>query len=127
MWFWWFMLLTDMLVPIIMIVAGRLMWRRCPKTINGLYGYRTSRSMKNTDTWRYAHDYAGRLWWTIGWIILVPTILAHVPFYSSNEDTIGLVGLIVCTIHIVILIASTLPVEAALKRTFNDDGTRKNL
>ncbi|MDO4554333.1 MAG: SdpI family protein, partial [Lachnospiraceae bacterium] len=28
--------------------------------MNGLKGYRTSRSMKNMDTWKFAHEYSGR-------------------------------------------------------------------
>ena len=46
MWFWWFMLLCDMLVPIVMVIVGRMMWKHCPKHINSLVGYRTTRSMK---------------------------------------------------------------------------------
>ena len=39
MCFWLFMLICDLLVPIIMIVGGRIMWKHCPKHINGIYGY----------------------------------------------------------------------------------------
>ena len=44
MWFWWFMLICDLLIPITMVVAGRMMWKHCPKHINGMFGYRTTRS-----------------------------------------------------------------------------------
>ena len=33
MCFWLFMLICDLLVPIIMIVGGRIMWKHCPKHI----------------------------------------------------------------------------------------------
>lgn len=36
MWFWWFMLVCDLLTPIVMIIAGRMMWKHCPKQINSL-------------------------------------------------------------------------------------------
>ncbi len=65
MWFWWFMLICDLLIPITMLIGGRMMWKHCPKRINGMAGYRTTRSMKNMDTWRYAHDYCGKLWWKV--------------------------------------------------------------
>lgn len=39
------------LVPAVCIVFGVLFLWHPPKNINGLYGYRTSRSMKNEDTW----------------------------------------------------------------------------
>ncbi|MGN0311672.1 MAG: SdpI family protein, partial [Lachnospiraceae bacterium] len=82
MWFWWLMLCCDVLMPVFMIIAGRMMWKRPPKTINGTVGYRSSRSMMNMDTWNFAHDYCGRLWWKIGWIMLVPSILIHIPLYG---------------------------------------------
>ena len=65
--FWWFMLICDLIIPIVMIIAGRMMWKHCPKSINGIVGYRTNRSMKNMDTWKFAHEYCGKLWWKIGW------------------------------------------------------------
>ena len=63
MWFWWFMLICDMIIPIDMVIVGRVMWKHCPKHINGISGYRTTRLMKNMDTWKFAHDYCGKLWW----------------------------------------------------------------
>ena len=125
MWFWWFMFAVDLITPVIMILAGWMMWKYCPQKINGVYGYRTERSMKNMDTWKFAHDYCGRLWWKIGWIMLVPSALIQLPFFHSSEDIIGIVGSVLCMIHVVVLIASIFPTEAALKKTFFDDGTRK--
>ena len=55
MWFWWFLFVCNLIVPIIMIGAGRMMWKHCPDKINMVYGYRTKYSMINNDTWRFAH------------------------------------------------------------------------
>ena len=121
----WFIFACDLLIPIIMIGFGRIMWKHIPKDINYIFGYRTTRSMKNEDTWRFAHEYCGRLWWRIGLIMLIPTVLVNIPFYNSNEDTIGIVATIVMTVQLIVLIASIFPTEIALKKTFNDDGTRK--
>lgn len=125
MWFWWFMFICNLIVPILLIVAGRMMWKHCPKQINGIYGYRTKRSMKNMDTWKFAHDYCGKLWWKIGWIMLIPTVLVQIPFIHSNENVIGEVGAVLCTIQVIALIISIFPTEAALKKTFLDDGNRR--
>ena len=38
MWFWWFILICDCIIPAIMIIVGRMMWKHCPKKINGLLG-----------------------------------------------------------------------------------------
>ena len=123
MWFWWFMLICDIIIPIFMVIAGRMMWKHCPKHINGMVGYRTIRSMKNMDTWKFAHDYCGKRWWKIGWIMIIPSALMHFPLYHSDENTIGVVGGILVTIQCVILIVSIYTIEKALKKQFNDDGT----
>ena len=125
MWFWWFMFVCNLLIPVILIIAGRMMWKHCPKKINTVYGYRTRRSMKNMDTWRFAHNYCGKLWWKIGWFSLFPSVVVQIPFFESSEDVIGIVEGIICMVQVVILIASIFPTEAALKKTFNDDGTRR--
>lgn len=122
---WWFILVCDLFIPILMILAGIIMWKHAPKEINGLLGYRTTRSMKNMDTWKFAHDHCGRLWWKIGLVMLIATIPAHLPFYQSNDNTLSALSLIVTGVQLVVLIASVFPTEMALKKTFHDDGTRK--
>lgn len=61
MWFQWFIFVFDLLIPVLMILSGKAMQNHCPKNINGMIGYRTPRSMKNMDTWKYAHEYCGGL------------------------------------------------------------------
>ena len=121
----WFIFACDLLIPIMMIGFGLIMWKHTPKDINYIFGYRTTRSMKNEDTWRFAHEYCGRLWWRIGLIMLISTAIVHIPFYNSSKDTIGIVATIVMTVQVVVLMLSIIPTEIALKKTFNDDGTRK--
>ena len=118
MWFWWFMFCCDILIPVLMIIAGRMMWKHPPKRINGILGYRTSRSMKNMDTWKFAHDYCGRLWWKMGWILLLPSVAVHIPFYGATDKVIGNVSLILTLVQIILLIGSIFPTERALKRNF---------
>ena len=114
--------LCNLLIPVVVIVTGRIMWKHYPKNINGLVGYRTTRSMKNMDTWKFANDYCGRLWWKIGWIMIIPSALIHIPLYHSDKNTIGFAGLILVTIQCFIMIVSIYPTEKALKKHFNDDG-----
>ena len=125
MWFWWFMLLMDLMVPAIQLVAGWMMWKHCPRSINNVFGYRTKWSKKNQDTWQFAHDHCGRTWWKVGMVMLVVSALAHIPFYGADEDTIGNVCMILMYVQMAVLIGSVFPTERALKSTFNEDGTRK--
>ncbi len=125
MFFWWFIFVCDLLIPILMIIAGNMMWKHAPKKINGIIGYRTDRSMKNIDTWKFAQDYCGRLWWKMGWIMLIPSVVIHFPFYHSSENIIGIVAVILCAIQCLILVLTIFPTERALKKAFTEDGIRR--
>ncbi len=49
--FWLYMLAADLLLPLLMALLGRRFRTHPPKEINGVYGYRTARSMKSRETW----------------------------------------------------------------------------
>lgn len=125
MWFWWFMYACDLIIPIVMMIAGRLMWKNCPKKINPIYGYRTALSMKNMDTWRFAHEYCGRIWWIWGIAMLVVSAIIPIPLFHSGENAVALVGTVVLGAQLVALILSALRTESALRKTFFDDGSRR--
>ena len=50
---------------------------------------------------------------------------AQFPFYYGTEKAVGTVSIIFMTVQCIILIISVFPTEIALKKKFNDDGTRK--
>ncbi len=125
MWFFLLMLVCNMIVPVITIFAGWFMWKHAPKQINSIIGYRTKRSMKNDDTWKFAHNFCGKLWWIMGWIILGVSIVVLIPFINSIYFTIGIVVIISVAVQCVILVMSIIPTEIALEKTFFDDGTRR--
>lgn len=125
MWFFLLMLVCNMIVPVITIFAGWFMWKHAPKQINSIIGYRTKRSMKNDDTWKFAHNFCGKLWWIMGWIILGVSIVILIPFIDSIYFTIGIVVIISVLVQCVILVMSIIPTEIALRKTFYDDGTRR--
>lgn len=125
MWFWWFILICDCIIPVLMIIAGRMMWKHCPKKINGIVGYRTKMSMKNMDTWKFAHDYAGKLWWKVGIGMLGPTLLMHIPFYGASDDIMGILSIIILVIQLAFLFGTIFQTEKTLKNNFHEDGTRQ--
>ena len=125
MCFWWFMLLCDLIIPIVMVIAGRMMWKHCPKHINSMLGYRTTRSMKNMDTWRFANEYCGRLWYKMGLFMLAFSVLVSVLLLRTNDNTYSMISLIFVLLQCIILIVSIIPTELALKKMFYEDGTRK--
>ena len=125
MGFWIFMLIMDLLTPLLMLGFGSLCLKRAPREINFIYGYRTTMSMKNKDTWQFAHAYFGKLWFRIGLILLPVSILPLLFVMGGDENTVSIVGGVICTVQVVVLLGSIVPVEKALKRTFDRDGNRK--
>ncbi len=124
--FWWWMFICNIRVPVITAASGLFMWIRCPKEINSFFGYRTVLSMKNMDTWKFAHRYAGRLFFIVGLATLVPTVAVQIPFYNSPDNVIGTISVIIMSVQLAIIVLSLIPTEIALKKTFNDDGTRRS-
>ena len=57
--------------------------------------------------------------------MVIPSALIHILLYHSDENTIGIAGLILVTIQCFVMIVSIYPTEKALKKHFNDDGTRR--
>lgn len=94
------MFLCNLLMPSIMVIAGYCMYKNPPKEINGLFGYRTA-------------------------MLLVPTVLAQIPFAKSGEDVVGTVTLVIEAVQVLVLIGSVILVEKALKRTFDENGNRR--
>lgn len=118
MGFWIFMLIIDMMLPLMMIAFGKLFLKYPPKEINAVFGYRTSRSMKNKETWEFAHRYCGKLWYRCGWVMLLVSVAALLPVMGKEEGVTGTVGGIICAAQVLVLIGSIYPVEKALKKKF---------
>ena len=122
--FWIYMLLMDLLLPFTMIGFGRYFMKKAPKEINGVFGYRTSMSMKNKETWEFAHKYCGRIWYISGLIILPATVIFMLLVMGKDVETVGIVGGIVMGVQLVPLIGSIIPTEIALRKTFDKSGKR---
>jgi predicted transcriptional regulator len=123
--FYIYMLLTSLLIPVIMLVFGWIFLRRAPKKINVWYGYRSARSMKNEDTWVFAHQHIGRTWMFVGAVPLVVSVIPMIAVYGKDDDTVSMVSLVLTVIQLIPLIVSQIPTERALKKTFDENGIRK--
>ena len=126
MGFWIFMLIMTLLIPFTMIGFGKYCLSKAgPKDINMLFGYRTSMSMKNKETWKFAHLYCGKLWWIIGWTMLPISAVLMILLIGKGISTVGLLGGVLCMIQVVILILPIIPTERALRKNFDNYGIRK--
>ena len=123
---WIVMLIMDLIVPIAMIGFGKMFVNRPPKNINDLFGYRTAMSMKNRDTWEFAHRYCGKLWFRFGLVLLVISVPLLLLVFGKDIDTIGAVGLAICSIQLILMFMTIFLTENALKKVFDKNGRRKD-
>ncbi len=125
MGFWIFMLLMNLMIPLTMIGFGRSFMKNTPKEINAVFGYRTSISMKNKDTWEFAHRYCGKLWYVCGLILLPITVIFLLLVIGKDTDYVGTVGGIICGAQLILLIGSIFSTEITLKKVFDKNGKKR--
>lgn len=125
MGFWLFCTVSCLLVPAVMLYFGWRFLKKPPKHINSFYGYRTSRSMKNQQTWDFAHQVCGRLWFRWGLVLLPLSLLAMLLVPGKDAEELGLWLMGVTVIQVVVLLGSIVPVERALKKNFDQFGRKR--
>ena len=116
---------ANLIVPVIMVGLGIYFEKKVPKEINKVFGYRTTMSMKNKDTWEFAHKYCGKMWKKVGLVLLIITILVSAWSLTLSKEKVGLSITILCFIQLIFLIGSIVPVEKELKKTFDENGNRR--
>lgn len=123
---WLIMNIVSLFVPLIMLIFGIVFLKKSPNKINPVYGYRSRRSMKSIEAWKFAHFLCAKIWLYAGIVMLLLTILAMLLVLNKSEETIGTVAQIVIYVQLAVLLLSIIPVEAALKRNFDENGNRKS-
>ncbi|MCL2063653.1 MAG: dTMP kinase [Candidatus Cloacimonetes bacterium] len=121
--YWYFMLAVCFLMPLIMIGFGAYFKKGKPEEINIAFGYRSSMSMKNLDTWKFAHIYCGHLWYWLGLILLPLSLIAMLFVFGKDDNAVGKMAGIVTVAQTVPMLGTIYFVEKALRRRFNKDGS----
>ena len=119
---WIMIVITFILIPALMTGAGWMIWKNPPKTINAMYGYRTKMSSLNQNTWRFAQEYAGRLWVRWGIRMIPVSLLLLMFFAAAGEEAAATAGSVLCIVQIVIMLSSIAVVERMLNKVFDKQG-----
>lgn len=122
MGFWIFVLIIVLLIPSVMIGFGKYFMKKAPNEINAMFGYRTSMSMKNKETWDFAHQYCGKIWYICGLITLPITIILMFLVIGKSTDY---VGTIIVFVQLVPFIGCIFPTELTLRKKFDKNGKRR--
>ena len=124
--FWIFMLLFNLMLPLTMIGFGRHFHNQTPDNINSVFGYRTRRSMRNRETWQFAHKHIGRTWQTLGLGLLILSVIAMAFLFGREKELVGRMGSLITGIQVILMIGSIIPTELALSRAFDEKGNPRS-
>ncbi len=116
----------SLLTPLIMLYCGRIFKEKAPREVNKKYGYRTDMSMKNEDTWHFAQKYIGAIWIKTGIVLFTCTIIILALTFNININSLGYVVVILISLQLICMLCTVVPVEVALRNTFDDNGVRKD-
>lgn len=123
--FWIFLFTMNLLIPFTMIGFGKYFSKTAPKDINGYFGYRTSMSIKNKETWFFAHNYCGKIWFYMGIVILIISVVGMLLLIGKEEDSIENYSLLITGIQIIFILIPIPFTEIALRKKFDTKGNRK--
>lgn len=122
--FWWVLFVCNMTYSVAVIIIGLIMWKHCPHNYNSIFGYRSSLSTLNIETWKFANTDCGKRRWKIGWVMFVAMALVQLPFYGSSEKRIALLAMAIAFIECSVIVHSAFLTERALKKNFTADGEK---
>ncbi len=126
MFFWLLICSLALLAPSFMIIFGIIFLICAPLGINYVFGYRTRRSMKNSETWKFANRLLGILWTALGTLSFGSILFIMLYLYNAPDGTIGIVGALLTLASLVLLAIPLLPVEIALNKKFDVFGNKIN-
>lgn len=115
------LLIVVLVLPVISLAIG-LLWRsHPPQKINALYGYRTRMSMKNEDTWSFAHAYCRKFCLYFGLIALILS-LTFMFVCKSYFETAAIYIVCIQAITFCFVFIFT---EQRLRKAFDKNGKRR--
>ena len=118
-------LTMNLLIPLTMIIFGKYFSKHAPKNINGIFGYRTFMSTINKETWKFAHNYCGRIWFYMGSILLIISAIGMLFLMKKNKDIIKNFNIVLTIMQMIFLLSPIVLTELALKKNFDTKGNRK--
>ena len=112
---------TYYINALILLVVGIVFRMYPPKKINGLYGYRTTRSRKSQEAWDFAQRYSAKLITMFGLAALIVAAAAHL-FRNRlciNSDYLMLYDICITSLlPIIVAIPPIILTELELRKRF---------
>lgn len=115
----------SIVLSLTMIGFGALFVKSPPSEINDGFGYRTSMSSKNEETWDFAHRYSGKIWIYLGIVNIILSSIMLIIFKNSSkiDDIVQYI-----MYGEIVLLVLVIPItEVKLRKVFDKNGDRKKI
>ncbi|WP_196890031.1 SdpI family protein [Aureivirga sp. CE67] len=76
-------IISILVFDFLIILIPLLLYLFPPKEINFMYGYRTKRSVKNIENWRFSQKYFAKRWLFVPIIVILTQIVLY---FTANID-----------------------------------------
>lgn len=116
----------ELIVPIVMIAIGYGWKKSPPKNIGWDYGYRTSMSMKNQQTWDFAQKKIAEIWMLMGVISLFISFALCLMEGILKFIRLDVFAIALPILQCIIMVVAIIPVEVSLRIHFDSDGNPKH-
>ncbi len=119
------MYLLMLAVPVCAVVLGFMCWRCPPKGPTWAYGYRSRRARASTESWLFAQNLAGQIWYFLGLVMLIGSFLVVRKLSMENIESAFATASILIVVQLVLVCLCQLPTEYLLLRRFDRFGRVK--
>lgn len=116
-----FMIVGDLILPIIEIITGRILWKHSSIDIDIRISRRSTAFMKDEEKKKRVRERQGKLSWKLGWTLLIFTVVIHILFFGSSEDMMRIVEIALSAIQTVSLLCSVGFIEKVWKKMERED------
>jgi len=116
------LMISIFILPLVMVICGMSYVKRGPKRITKVQGYRSKMSMKNRETWDFAHKYLGDLWFKLGAPLLAVTSVVSLVVFRESNEKIVFWCYVILVIQLVLMLLPVYYTEKALKKNFDENG-----
>ncbi len=128
---WVFLVIGELIIPAVVLLNSWILGKHPPKrpqnvqrrvTMKGGYGSR--RAIQNNDTWYFAQSVSSKWFFKLSLVQLIITVALLLIQYFLFEALAVYIGLAWIVIEAASLLATSIPIERALKQTFTLYGER---
>lgn len=122
---WKILSILSLIVPLAAIFLGLICWRYPPQGPNWLLGFRSRRARAGDESWRFAQQWAGKLWFLLGLVLLFVSLLVCGGQADASVEANVKSCFILIVVQAVCLALSALGLEGVLLYRFDRFGRPK--